>query len=502
MPTISAAKKRDAEIKLIDLLRLKLIDLAKTNLISFIHQTMPDYRENWHHRTICNEIDAFLEDPDRDKLMVFVPPQHGKSEIISRKLPAYFLGRHPDKKVIAASASSSLAKSFNRSVQRCIESPEYQSVFPETRLNTKNVVSSSSTAYLKNTEEFEVVDDKGGYKCGGVDSLLSGFSADLIIIDDPIKDDKQAQSATYRENVWNWYTKVIEARKRDKTKIIIVLTRWHLDDLAGRLLKREPEEWTVIRLEALKTRKGERHQDDHRQPGEALWEEEHSAKGLKKKKKLDPSGFNCLYQQTPKKKGGDKVKYKWFKKCRPEDVPNDIVFDVWIDGAYTDKTDNDPTGLMVAGYDENKNRLYVQNARSVFMELPEFLDFFPEYWQAENMTLESTAQIEPKASGQSMRPMINAMTEDPDGNHINIDAFDIDSYLVGAGKKPRFNICSAKIKAGKIVLVEGDWNQDFMDQFAQFPRTADEYVDTLAYAIEKHFPGVSIKKKARFEFAD
>jgi len=468
---------------------------APDSLIDFINYTNRDYYENWHHRLICDELTRFMKDPSRKRLMLFVPPQHGKSEIVSRNLPAWILGRNPNAKVVGASYSPDLSKSFNRDIQRIIKSDDYQDIFTETKLNTRNVVTVDDE-YAKNTKYFEVVNKKGSYRAVGVLTPFSGWPADVLIIDDPVKDDNEANSTTLREKVWKWFVTVGNTRLHNDSKIIVLMTRWHLDDLAGRLLKKQPDKWEVIRLPALKPAKGEHHPDDHRNPGEALWPWKHSKDRLEEAKALDLKSFRCIWQQMPRVSGGNKVKDKWFKKCHPKEVPSGITWNVWIDGAYTKKTKNDPTGFVVAGYNKTTNTVYVKHAEYDYLELPDFLKYIGPYAERHGYNLKSRVYIEPKASGHSMKQMINYLSLSDESSLKKLDAVEVESYLVAEGKESRFNVASPKIQSGKVVLVEDDWNEDFMEQFTQFPIYGmDEFVDLLGYIVEHHFEDVSKKRK-------
>ncbi len=143
--------------------------------------TKPDYQTNWHHELLAQHLQRFVNGEIK-KLMVFMPPQHGKSELTSRRLPAYLLGKNPKLKIVGCSYSSDLAKSFNRDVQRIIDEKEYQQVFPNTKLNQTNVKTISGS-YLRNSDMFETVGFRGFYKSVGVGGSLTGTTVDIAIID-------------------------------------------------------------------------------------------------------------------------------------------------------------------------------------------------------------------------------------------------------------------------------------------------------------------------------
>lgn len=458
---------------------------AGTNLLDFIYYTDYEYRANWHHKLICDEITAFFKDDSSENLMLFLPPQHGKSQIASRAFPAYALGIKPDLKIAACSYSIDLARSFNRDVQRIIDSREYREIFPGTIINSKKIVTTQS--WLRNSEEFEVVNKRGSYKAVGVMGGLSGRRVDLAIIDDPVKDALEANSEVYRDRVWDWYVSVLQTRLHNKSKVVLIMTRWHEDDLAGRLLAQQSDKWEVIKIPAIKE-VGESHPDDPRQPGEALWKERHTIEKLIEQKELNATAFESLYQQNPTTPGGNKIKEEWFEYCYEGEIPSGIIWNLWVDGAYTKQTQNDPTGLMIAGYHQQTNRMYVRHAHSALMEMPELLEFIPEYCDLHGIGNRSKVMLEPKASGKSLKQMLNRITK--------LSCVEIAGHLVQEGKEARIQTAAPKVQSGKVVLVRGSWNAAFVHQICAFPKVKhDEYVDLLGYSCFYHFDGSNYKLK-------
>lgn len=454
---------------------------APRSLIDFIYFVKNDYRANWHHKLIADEIQNFLLGDDCNRLMLFVPPQHGKSRIASVDGPAWWLGVSPDCKIAAASYSIDLARSFNRQIQRTIDSPEYNQIFPETNLSGKRAASTEKGAWLRNADEFEIVGKSGSYKAVGILGGLSGRPVDLLIIDDPVKDKMEASSQVYRDRVWEWYTTVSQTRLHNKSKQILIMTRWHEDDLAGRLLDIEGDSWHVVKLPAILESETDRHEKDPRKLGEALWPDRHSADKLTATRLLSETNFQSLYQQNPTTPGGNKVKEAWFQYCNEKEVPPGIIKNLWIDGAYTKLTENDPTGLMVAGYSDELKRLYIFHALSDWLEMPDLLKLIPEYADLHGLFRKSRVLIEPKASGKSLRQMINALES-------SLSAVEIKTKLVNEGKNARLSVASPKIESGKVWLVKGSWNQGFVSQITGFPNaTHDEYVDLIGYACDRHF---------------
>ncbi len=267
--------------------------------------------------------------------MVFMPPQHGKSELVSRRLPAYILGRNPKTKIIVSSYSAVLASSFNRDCQRIIDNQTYNDVFPNTILNQSNVVTVSDS-WLRNSEIFEVVTHGGFLKAVGVGGSLTGTPVDVGIIDDPVKDSLEASSPTYKQRNWEWYNDVFSTRLHNKSKQLLTMTRWDVNDLAGMILKHSAKDWTVLHLPAIK--ENNLTQEDPRKIGEALWENKHSLARLLKVKETSMRTFVALYQQDPKpvETGGEF--YKHFKIAK-----------------HTGDCSYDPTLPLHLSFDENVN---------------------------------------------------------------------------------------------------------------------------------------------------
>lgn len=327
--------------------------LARVELKWFAKYTMPDYDCQWFHRLICSAVDDLLNDK-YNSLAIFVPPQCGKSEIVSRRLPAYILGRNPDIKIVSASYSHDLAAKFNRTVQRIIDSPEYRELFPKTNLNSKRVVTDSAGGWLRNADEFEIVGHHGGYKSVGVCGSLTGNTCDIGIIDDPVKDSIEANSETYRKRTWEWYNDVFMTRLHNGSKRIICQTRWHEDDLSGRILEAERDKWRVISLPGIK--EDDDNPDDPRQIGEAIWEEKHSAQSYFDMKKNSERTFASLIQQRPAPAEGLLFLEKWFRTYTEIPTCFEEIVQSW-DCAFKDEASSDYVAGTVWG--RSGTRLYL-----------------------------------------------------------------------------------------------------------------------------------------------
>lgn len=446
---------------------------ARNSLAKFITYTKDDYDLQWYQQFICDKLDALLDGSlGKKKLMIFIGPQHGKSLISSRMFPAYTLGKNPNTRIGLCSYAQSLSSSFCMDSQHIIDSPEYGEVFNQTIIGQD----------VKRTQDyFETVGNSGYYKAVGVGGGLTGFSIDLGIVDDPFKDRQEARSQTIRNKVWSWYQDVFSTRLHNDSKQLLLFTRWHEDDLAGRLLEREPDEWEVIAIPTLKeaTKPLAESIDipDPRKIDEALWESKHSAERIKKIRNNSPTTFNSLYQQRPTAQEGNMLKREWFTEVERYNAMN-YKTDIFIDGAYTSNTSNDPTALMVVSY--NKNEAVIVNSTTVHLELYELLEYFPKYFQSHGLSKGKTRiWIEPKASGKSLVSMLR---------NKGFNALEVPNKRVALGKISRVEDSAPSIQAGKVKMIKGSWNNSFIEECASFPNgTHDDQVDNLCYAIYEYF---------------
>ena len=295
---------REGKIEYLAVLKEKLLRESRTSLLTFTKSTMPTFEPAGFHRNYYSLLNDFAEKKIM-KMMVFMPPQHGKSEGSTRRLPAYILGRDPDRKVAVVSYSAPKARKFNREIQRVIDTPEYHEIFPDTALNASNVTAIAGS-WLRNADECEIVGRRGGFKTVGVGGPLTGDPVDTLIMDDIYKDHKSAWSPTVRESVEDWYDTVAETRLHNDSQQLIVFTRWHQNDLAGKLLEQQgifhpvtnPRGWVVVVYQAIKV--GKPTEYDPREEGEPLWPERHNLEKLIAVRSRNSHVFESLYQQDPK----------------------------------------------------------------------------------------------------------------------------------------------------------------------------------------------------------
>ena len=310
------------------------------------------------------------------RLIVTMPPQHGKSEGSTRHLPAYLLGINPNLRIAIASYSDSFAKRFNRDIQRLIDSEAYKAIFPGTQLCAPGTETATRT-----TSEFEIVGKAGSLKVVGRGGGLTGNPVDIMILDDLYKDAMEGNSPTIREAVYEWYTSVVRTRLHNDSQELIVFTRWHEDDLIGVLERTEQvveirsfedianlpsgyNVWAKINFEAIK--ESEPTELDPRQEGQPLWAERHSLDMLRVKRHDNPHIFECLYQGRPSSKEG--LLYSSFATYDQMPTTDNIR----KRGAYVDTADTGEDYLCAISYVVDKvgdifvtDILYTQEAMEV-----------------------------------------------------------------------------------------------------------------------------------------
>ena len=262
---------------------------AKTSLISFTEFTHPRYETAGLHRQIASQLER-VERGEIDRLMLLVPPRHGKSELASRRFPAWYLGRHPEQHFISASASFALAEDFGRDVRNLMKLEEYQQVF-DTRL-----AEDSQARGRWSTNE------GGSYFATGVGGALMGRGAHIFLIDDPFGSMADARSEPARKNVHDWFS-ANYSRLEKNGKLILINHRMHQDDLSGRLLAQQAaggDQWTVVELKAVSP------------AGDALWPEKFDSEALARiKANISAQDWAALYQQEPTQEVGSYFKEDW-----------------------------------------------------------------------------------------------------------------------------------------------------------------------------------------------
>jgi len=314
-------------------------ELARRELIRFTEYFTRDYQIGRIHEEICELLMAFIEACERKlgpRLIIQLPPRHGKSQIVSRCLPAFILGKHPEWEVVTATYAQDLASDLGRDVRNTLNHPTYPDLFPA------SVIQQDSNAI-----DFVKMESGGSYRAVGVGGGLTGMGAHCLLIDDPVKNREDADSELVRETTWKWYQTVARTRLAPGGGICICLTRWHEDDLAGKILQQsqaspDASKWHVYSFPAIATEK-----EKNREEGEALHPERWPLAELQKlKADMDPREWSALYQQNPTPPEGIAFKREWLAYEVP---PANLNWYITTDFAIGEKTTNDRTVLLPFG---------------------------------------------------------------------------------------------------------------------------------------------------------
>ena len=311
--------------------------LGERNLLSFTRHTLPAFAPAPFHIAYYEVLTRFAMGEIK-KLMITMPPQHGKSEGATRRLPAFVLGQDPDKRIAIVSYNAIKARKFNRELQRIMDDDRYYELFPQTLLAGQASYQEQgrrSRNYARNSDECEIVGYQGSFKTIGVGGSLTGEPVDMLIMDDLYKDASSAWSPVIRQNVADWYDTVASTRLHNDSQQLLVFTRWHMEDLAGRLLEQEgvydpienPQGWLLVSFPAIQNRSPS--EQDPRAEGEPLWPERHSLEKLLEIKGRSPTVFESLYQQNPQPSQG--LMYEEFT-CYT-DLPSRSYSVAYIDAA-------------------------------------------------------------------------------------------------------------------------------------------------------------------------
>jgi len=418
---------------------------ARTGLIPFTEYTNHAYEPAPPHSEIAEKLEA-VERGEIDRLMIFMPPRHGKSELASRRFPAWYMGRNPQKQIIAASYNSDLASDFGREVRNIIRTNEFSRLF-----NVK-LAEDSRAAGRWNT------DAGGAYVAAGVGTAVTGRGAHILLIDDPVKDREEAESELRRETIWNWYTSTAYTRLMPGGAVILIQTRWHEDDLGGRLLEAENnggDKWVKVNLPAIKD-------------GQALWPERYNVDALKRiKAAIGPRDFEALYQQNPTPDDGTFFLRDWFK--RHDDAPAKGHIYITSDYAVTEDG-GDWTAHLVWNYHEDTLTLIDgwtgQTSADVWIE--ELLRLFKQH---KPLCYFGEAGVIVKA----VKPMLTRRM-----NELRV--FARTEWIPSISDKPtRARAFQARAAMGKVSLPKTDLGEKVLNQLLSFPAGKhDDLVDTCA----------------------
>jgi len=451
-------------------------EVARRTLLAFTHYTKPDYEINWHHRLVAKRLDAVLAGECR-RLMIFEPPQNGKSEQVSRRFPAYAFGKNPKLRIIACSYGDALAQDMSRDVQKIMSAPEYGVLFPGTRL------AEGRDPEKRTQGQFDVVGNTGYYIAVGIMGAMTGKTSDIGIVDDPIKNREEAESETYRDKVWEQYKSAFATRQfGSRGAIIVCLTRWHEDDLAGRLLKlaaenQDADQWEILSLPAIAETE---RPGDPRKPGEALWHAKYPLAELARRRAgLGEYDWSALYQQRPAPSGGGLFKEEWFADKFVDAAPVVARRARGWDTASTDGGGDYTCGAKIA---EAGGIFYVED-----MVRGQWSPGVAEAQMKLAVELDgkNCAQREEKEGGSAGKTVIDARTK-------TFAGADYEGVAISGSKVTRSKPFRVQCEAGNVRIVrdkgvggaEGKgWNVDYIRELCGFPTAKhDDQVDASSCA--------------------
>ena len=341
--------------------RLAAIKRARTNLLDFMQLMMPsvrfpdnatksEYKPSFHHQIIANSLEQ-LHEGFISRLILTCPPRHGKTQLATIGFVAWYMGNNPNKSVIVGTYNSEFAEDLGRQVRDFVQSKTFQQIFPGVELK----LDSRASDRLKTVQGGQAVFvGRGG--------AVTGRGGDLLIIDDPLKDADEAASPTIRQKMWEWFNKTFMTRgMTDKVRVMLIQTRWHEDDLIGRLTdetnpdyqEREAALWTKIDMPALCT-------DPDTDPlgrefGDALWPQRFSEIYLNGIRTRDPLGFSALYQCRPAPPEGILFTKDCLNTYSRGELPKNLRIYMASDHAVSTKQQRDKTCILAGGLDEDDN---------------------------------------------------------------------------------------------------------------------------------------------------
>lgn len=458
--------------------RMHRVIQARSSYMPFVHMMMPDsadpddlsksrYQEAEFHTLLANHLEKVARG-ESPRTIIVMPPGHGKSELAAKKYIPWFVGKDPYRHVMFAGYSDDFAQKTGSSVRETMKSARFKQVFPGCQLSP----GSASTSFLRTREGGELF-------FTGVGGAATGRRAHLLIIDDPIKNREEADNILIRNKLWDWFRDVAMTRLADFTcSVIIIQTRWHEDDLIGRLTDPtndhyNPEvskEYEIFELSALAG------DDDPigRKKGEALWPEKFNADYLNRIKRSNPRGFASLFQGRPAPEEGDFFKRDWLKTYLEEDLPEGLRYYCASDHAVSTKQGRDYTCLIPFAVDENSN-IYIMkdvwwHRRATNDVVEAMLSLMQKYkpllWVAENGHI-----------SKSIGPFLRKRMED------TRTYCTIQEMTPSKDKMTRAQSIQARMSMGKVWFPRfAPWLSAAEGELLKFPSAKhDDFVDTLAW---------------------
>ena len=510
---------------------LNFREAAKRYFVGFECYVASYYKPANHHRLVAKyleQVELYIRTKGKQgigRLLILEPPRYGKSEQASRHFPAWVLGKNPDIRVILTSYGADLATKFSRAARDIVLSHSFKALFGTLAGEESPVVLAEDSRSVKSWDL--AAPYRGGMMAAGVGGAITGTGAHLLIVDDPFKNREEAESEAHRESVWEWWTSTAYTRLEDGAAIVIMLTRWHGDDLAGRLLKQmatdpKTDRWTVVCLPAFaESYSQESHRIEEsggspteeksfeeyqrmkmlegvwvnerdplgRQAGEALWPEKYSVEDLERTRANSEYDFQALYQQSPYLRQGNMFQREWFTIVEAGPKLEEIVNRMWFwDKAGSQKVvagTNYACGVVMSF---TKDELvYVENIARRQCTPGERDKMMVSAMKADRETGRPIHciwhQQDPGSSGLDSAQMTNQMLVKAGFNKIRFET------VRGEGdKEVRAGPWSSALQGGMVRLVRGGWNQAYIEEHVRlkFPSvTFDDQEDASSWGFGK-----------------
>ena len=463
LPAMSAQEKAELLQDLEERAHRASRMVGRESMLGFATHVYPGFKVGPHHRKLSKIFEDVIAGKKK-RVIINIAPRHGKSEFSSYLFPAYFLGKYPDKKIIMGTHTAGLSEDFGRRVRNLIESDEYQELYPDTRIaDDQKAAGKWSTGA------------GGQYYAAGVGGALAGRGADLFVIDDPHSEqDVKTNSRLAFDTAWSWFQTGPLQRLMPGGAIIVIMTRWSLLDLTGRLIdyqtrNPEAEPWEIVELPAIL--------NGDTEDEKSLWPEQWPLESLKKvKASLDPRYWNAQYMQNPTSENSAIISRRDWRIWEKDDPPVcEYVIQSW-DTAFETKNNSDYSACTTWGifYNEEENdtpQLILLDAfkdRMAFPELKQVALKHYKEWEPDAFI------VEKKAAGAPLIQELRAMG-------IPVQEF---SPSRGNDKNVRLNAVADLFTSGKVWAPDTRWAREVIEEVAAFPvGEHDDFVDTTSQAL-------------------
>lgn len=482
---------------------------ARTSFLDYICAVDSEFVVNWHHVLICDKLDRVAR-RELFRMMVFMPPRHSKSRMISQLFPAYYLGINNDLRVRGITTDQDLAEINNKACQLVMDTDQHRAIFPNAVLPTGKVsVGGGRTNKTRRVGTFDLLEGAGGYSCKGVGGNIMGRGYHLGLIDDIYSSFSEAVNQVFREKVQNWYSTDFYTRRMPNAAIVFLITRWHHQDLPGVLTAKPNHGWDIVSLPAISGEIREAY-DERTSAGQALWPEMYPLDFLLdvKENNMPPFWWDSLYQQKPQKEGGNVFSRKNFGRFYIEGIhvfvnrKNGRVdkylleqcrYFMTVDPASSEAKTADYTAHCVSMITPNNDHclLEVDQKRVNVTEFSGHIKKIVNRFVPSFIVMEATGAH--KALVQDCRETVGMPPI------RTVEPYAKDSKFV------RAHPAILKSDDGKVfVPTQSDWEDAFFDQIEGFTGHPDDsghddMVDAFAYAV-LHSPTISFADRYELQY--